>query len=256
MCSRFGYMSWDDEGAAGDTINWKPLRRRSIAVLPHFGEAELKFAVRVADNADEAGGDVLFRPSLPEELYHAIEQTCAGGGARLAGRVLELLCPALWRVPSGGLHLTGSLEQLDQGSLPIILANEKRVAVISIPGQANRFAHLRDLVNAAKRAPLAPEAWRPENALMEAHDYLEEYGTKPDGEGGLDAGEATMIGIVAILFSLLPPEQWRTLDNITRSRLSPALVGLFGLGASGTHGTMSAAWPSVLPLVSTRGLRT
>jgi hypothetical protein len=167
--------------------------------------------------------------------------------AELAGRVLELLCPALWRVPSGGLHLTGSLGQLDQGSLPIILANEKRVAVISIPGQANRFAHLRDLVNAAKRAPLAPEAWRPENALVEAHDYLEEYGTKPDGEDGLDADEATMIGVVAILFSLLPPEQWRTLDNITRSRLSPALVGLFGLGASGTHGTVSAAWPLVLP---------
>jgi hypothetical protein len=142
-----------------------------------------------------------------------------------------------------------------QGSLPIILANEKRVAVISIPGQANRFAHLiiRDLVNAAKRAPLAPEAWRPENVLVEVH---EEYGTKPDGEGGLDAGEAIMVGIVAILFSLLPPEQWRTLDNLTRSRLSPALVGLFGLGASGTLGTMSAAWPPVLPLVSTRALRT
>src|SRR5216683_2584690 len=51
---------WEDEGAAGDTINWKPFRRRSLAVLAHYGEAAIEFSVRVTNRADEEGVGVLF----------------------------------------------------------------------------------------------------------------------------------------------------------------------------------------------------
>jgi hypothetical protein len=65
---------WQGAGAAEDPINWKPFRRRSMAVLAHFGEGEVEFAARVANRAAEAGVYVLIRPPFSGDLYHAIEQ--------------------------------------------------------------------------------------------------------------------------------------------------------------------------------------
>jgi len=36
--------------------------------------------------------------------------------------------------------------------------------------------------------------------------------------------------------------------SIARFEFCPALVGLVGIGASGARGTLSAAWPLIVPL--------
>ncbi|SRR6266568_6199134 len=64
---------WENEGVAGDTINWTPFRRRVI-LLAHLGKDEHEFAVQVATRAADAGVRVFFRTALPEEIYTKVER--------------------------------------------------------------------------------------------------------------------------------------------------------------------------------------
>jgi hypothetical protein len=68
------YLEIGDGDGDGLDIKWTAFRRRSVAILVHPGDQGYEFAVRMANRASDAGAYVLFRPTLPEQLYGAIKQ--------------------------------------------------------------------------------------------------------------------------------------------------------------------------------------
>lgn len=173
--------------------------------------------------------------------------------ARLAGRQLELLKPAVFLM--GPTPYIGPAAQVPRGAVLVLLADSKRVCTIYMKPTGTVAAAVKELCDRLDAhddfpEPILMAKVDPAKIVALARWISEDYGGVP-GAKTPDIEPELVMAILGLLFSACGKNLEglvTLLDAMVSGDVCPALVHLTGPASSGIDGKFCGVWPVTIGL--------
>jgi hypothetical protein len=160
--------------------------------------------------------------------------------AKLAGSQLELLKPGLMGTGGDGRLYIGPAANVPRGAFVVVLANERKVATITVPANPDRMAAFDEIAEYIDGIGTPTD----EDRLIAIQDFVRTFGGAPGKQTPAVPQKACQITMGVLFGGPMGREVLVGLDACSNERtVCPVAVGLAGRGLSGKAKSRSGIWP-------------